>query len=424
MAPLHDTMMSDDKRRDLVIACARLLYTNGQGTEQVVAAADRLARALALRATVSLRWGELELEEDHRPVSRIAANPAGVDMTRVIAGMRVIDDVEAGRLAPEAALTEIAAISRSPASPTWFLALASGAAAVAMAVIFGLAQVVDASMIFVSAFAGAFLRREVARPGANPLVQPFCASLLAGVIAAIAFRLHLVTSLRLVALCPCVILVPGAHVLNGVADLINGRLHLGVTRMIHAVLIITALATGLLVGLVICDASLPLLETTRVVPLWQHMLAGGVAAAAFGVMFSMPLRQLPLPVLVGALAQATRWGALAAGSRVGAAALIASLALGMILMPLARRRRMPFAAVGFIAVVSMIPGSYLFTMAAGLMQIAMGDTTLDVIGVTLANATNATLIVLAISLGLAVPKLLLDCLDERSRAGSASPSAR
>jgi uncharacterized membrane protein YjjP (DUF1212 family) len=409
-----------DVRRGLVIACARLLFTNGQGTEQVLVAADRLARALALRVTLSLRWGELQLEENHRPVSHVAASPVGVDMARVIAGMRVVDDVEAGRLAPEAALTEIAAISRSPAFPAWLLALASGAAAVAMAVIFGIAQVVDVPMIFVSAFAGAFLRRRLVRPGTNPLVQPFCASLLAGAIAAIAFRFHLVASLRFVALCPCVILVPGAHVLNGLADLISGRLHLGVTRMIHAVLIITAIATGLLAGMVMCGASLPLLEATQVVPLWQHMLAGGVAVAAFGVMFSLPLRQLPLPVLVGALAQASRWVALAAGFRVGGATLIASLAIGSILMPLARRRRMPFAAVGFIA----IPGSYLFTMAAGMMQIGTGDATLDLIGVTLANATNATLIVLAISLGLAVPKLVLDYLDERSRAGSARPTAR
>ena len=39
----------------------------------------------------------------------------------------------------------------------------------------------------------------------------------------------------------------------------------------------------------------------------------------------------------------------------------------------------------------MIPGAYLFTMAAGLLQIAGGQgTTLELIGVTLANGTNAT----------------------------------
>lgn len=414
--------MSQEAQCDLVLACARLLYVNGQGTEQVLAAAARLAKVLGLRASLGLRWGELQLqlEEGHRPIWRVAANPAGVDMTRVIAGMRVVDDLEAGRLTPDAALKKIDAISRSRAVPAWLLALASGGGAAAMAMIFGVQHVADVAMIFASAFLGAFLRRGLSRTSTNALIQPFCAALLAGVLAAIAFRYQSITSLRLVALCPCVILVPGAHVLNGLADLINGRLHLGAARLIHAGLIIAAITTGLLLGLVLCAASLPLAEPARAVPLWQHMLAGGVAVAAFGILFSMPLRLLPLPVIVGALAQALRWIALSAGFGVGAAALIASLAIGLILMPVARRQQLPFAAIGFIAVVSMIPGSYLFTMAAGLVQIAMGEhTTLELIGVTLANGTNAMLIVLAISLGLVIPKLGLDYLDHRSRSASA-----
>jgi len=408
--------MSREADCDLVVACARLLYVNGQGTEQVLRAGQRLARVIKLPAALSLRWGELQLQLDEgdRPIWRVAANPAGVDMTRVIAGMRVIDDVSSARLMPEAALDAIDTISRTGGSPTWHFALASGAGAVAMAVIFGVEQIVDAAMIFISAFLGAILRRGLHRLSPNALIQPFCASLFAGAFAAIAFRYQLITSLRFVALCPCVILVPGAHVLNGIADLINGRLHLGAARLIHACLIIAAITTGLLFGLVLCGASLPLTEAVRAVPLWQHMLAGGIAVAAFGVLFSMPLRLLPLPIIVGAFAQALRWGVLAAGFRVGAAALVASLAIGLILIPVARRQQLPFAAIGFIAVVSMIPGSYLFTMAAGLAQIATGeDMTLELIGVTLASGTQALLIIVAISLGLVIPKLVLDFIDER-----------
>lgn len=421
MALLQDgaTPVSEQARCDLVIACARLLYINGQGTQEVLAASRRLGRVLGLNAALWLRWGEvrLQLEEGHRPIWCVAANPAGVDMSRVVAGMQVIDDIEGGRLTQEAALKEIATIFRSPAFSIWLFAFASGAGATAMSVIFGVQQLVDASMIFVSAFLGALLRRGLARLSTNALIQPFCVSVLAGAFAAVMFRFQVISSLRLVALSPCVILVPGAHMLNGLADLISGRLHLGATRMVHAGLIVAAITTGLLFGLVMCDASLPLIEDTRVVPLWQHILAGGVAVAAFGVLFSLPLRQLALPVVVGALAQALRWVVLAAGFRVAAAALIASLAVGSILMPVVSRQRMPFAAIGFVAVVSMIPGSYLFTMAGGLVQIATGqEATLELIGVTLANGTNAMLIVLAISLGLVIPRLVFDYFHERGRS--------
>src|SRR5262249_49534372 len=145
---------------------------------------------------------------------------------------------EAGRLAPDAAMRAIETISRSPPRPAWLVSLAAGVGAVAMAVIFGVQDAVDVAMIFVSAAAGGLLRRGLARTTPNALVQPFCASLLAAVIAALASRYQLVTSLRLVALSPCVILIPGVHVLNGLADLLGGRILLGVARWVHAGLII------------------------------------------------------------------------------------------------------------------------------------------------------------------------------------------
>ena len=72
---------------------ARVLYVNGQSTDQTLAAAERLGDALGLRARIMPRWGELQLQAedgDVKLISAVAADPTGVDMDRVVSAMRAI----------------------------------------------------------------------------------------------------------------------------------------------------------------------------------------------------------------------------------------------------------------------------------------------------------------------------------------------
>lgn len=401
---------------DLILHAATLLFVNGQTTERTIDATVRLAAKLGFRATVLPRWGELSLRIDHGHATRLevaAAAPVAVDMGKVAATIQAIDafcDDNTGAEAIGPALQAIAA--RPPISLARFASLAAAGAA-ALGVIFGAAHPLSLALIALSAGAGACLRRLLADISHNPFLQPFCAALLAGVFGGVVVRLQLSSLQLLVAVCPCMVLVPGPHLLNGALDLTRARISLGASRMGFASLVIVMICTGLLLGLSLSGVSLPVSGSSVPVPLTYDVAAAGVAVAAYGTFFAMPWRALPIPMAIGMLAHALRWVTITLlGGSVEIGAFAACLLVGIVITPIADRLRLPFAAFAFASVVSLIPGVFLFRMGGGLVQLAMlgAKASPDLLLSTVADGMTAMLIILAMTFGLILPKLLIEHL--------------
>jgi uncharacterized membrane protein YjjP (DUF1212 family) len=398
---------------DLIMLAATILFVNGQTTERVIEATERFAAALGLRATLLPRWGELTLRVSDQAGSRygaVAAAPVGVDMGKVVAVMQLIDQACDGLIAAEAVRPSLEAIGRRPPVSLARFAIMAAAGAVSLGVIFGAAHILSLVLIAFSAGAGACLRRWLAGITHNPFVQPLCAALLAGAVGGVVAHFQLSTLQRLVAVCPCMVLVPGPHLLSGMIDLARARIALGAARVGYASLVIVMISTGLLLGLALGGTTLPVSEPSQPVPLGYDVIAAGIAVAAYGTFFAMPWRLLPIPILIGMLAHASRWVAIAmAGASAEMGAFVACLLVGVIVTPVADRLRLPFAAFGFASVVSLIPGVFLFRMGGGLADlVALGGTAspqllLD----TIADGATALLIILAMTAGLIVPKMVI-----------------
>jgi len=398
----------------LLVQATELLFVNGQTTRRMATAIRELGVALHFRIDVFPRWGELtvRLWDQGTPYDAIAAvAPTNVDMGKVSATMRMIDGLAARSADADTVQGMLQGIRHSPSAPTLRFVIMAAAGAAALGVIFGVSQPLSIALIALSASLGAGLRRWLMRISSNPLLPPFAAALVAGILGAAVVDLHLNAAEQLVAVCPCMVLVPGPHLLNGALDLARTEISLGVARIAYASVIILMICAGLLLGLAIGGVALPASGATSAVPLFYDVIAAGVAVAAYGTFFSMPWRMLPIPMLIGMLAHAARWFVVAAASsRIALGAFVACFIVSLMVTPIAERLRLPFAGIAFASVVSLIPGVFLFRMGGGLLAlIARGARApAGLLPDVIVDGATAFVVVLAMALGLIIPKLCID----------------
>jgi uncharacterized membrane protein YjjB (DUF3815 family) len=392
----------------LVLEAARVLHNSGAETSRTIAAVHRVCNALEIEATVFVEWNQILLKGPSSPgLVAVGSLPDVVSMNRVMATLAALDSLGRGEATVLKTRRDVAAARSMPPAglPAFVPACIFGA--VALAIIAGAHTFDVLALIGVAAGSGAFARRGLAAISAGPLPQLLAAGFLAGTAGIVGMWLHLGTDLRLVALGPCLVLNPGPPILNGALDFAGGRIPLGLARWTFAALSFAAIGVGLFIGLHLGGTSLPPANPNTTLPFWLELMCAGVASAAYGVFFSMPLRLIVWPAFFGALLHAVHWVALNfAHLNPVLAAAIGTCVVGTVTVPFCSYLRLPFAAVGFAAAVSLVPGIVLMRMTGGFVEIQLegARASAALMGATLSDFAAAVGLVLAVTLGLIIPR--------------------
>jgi uncharacterized membrane protein YjjP (DUF1212 family) len=397
-----------DATRFLVEAISAL-HADGAETDRAERRTRQLARALGLTAHAELGWSwsdfTLESATGHQEMRRSTRRPDSLALNRVLAVDRIIDELDDGSLLLPEAWGRLRSAAALRGANVFLFAAACMVGGCGLGVLFGVQHAATFALIAACCAVGAFVRRGLGHLGASAYAQVCAAGVLAGLCGAASSSLGIGSPLGLAALCPCMILVPGPHLLKGSLDVATSRIPLGVSRLVFSSVILVAITAGLLLGLWSGGAHLVADPPGRDVAFVLDVPTAGLLAIAYGVYFNAPLRILWLPFVVGSAAHALRWVVVDHwqwSPWIGAG--LACLFVGLVLIPVCERWQFPFAALGFASVVSLVPGVLVFRALAGFSELpsTSGTDGQRLLVETADNTSSAALILFAMVLGFVI----------------------
>ena len=266
---------------------------------------------------------------------------------------------------------------------------------------------IECLAVFVGAGVGQYVRRALLTRGFNQ----FGVTMIAATAACLTYlgfvqALHALGSVgahQAGYISAVLFLVPGFPLVTGSLDLAKLDFSAGLARLTYALMILSSAAlavwgVSVAAGLdpaVVAAPSLPFL-----VLIGLRLAASFLGVLGFALMFNSPWKMAIGAALVGMVANVVRIQLVEVGAAAQAGAAAAALIVGLLSAWVAPRLRVPRITIYVPAVVIMVPGA---TAYRSVFHLSNGDTTQ-----ALAFGVQAALVVIAISIGLAVGRMLTD----------------
>ena len=395
---------TSDSAVEFLIRFVRVGHEAGYPTADLEDRVLALARSLGLTdVQVSATPTLVEVSLGSLPQQRtftVRVRPAAVDLDAIARADDLVQDVLAGRLDPDAALTALADIKSRPLKRPWPLLLAAYAiAGAALTPVLGGGSREIAASAVVGLLVGAIALPATRTPRTEPMAAPL-AAITASFFAATIVHLGLDASPNVVTLAALVTFLPGMRLTIGMRELSSEHLQSGVANTANALVQLLGLVFGVEVGRSIAESWFGATEAVATVTAFAG--TDLIAAVAAGLAFTLTLRAQFRDAWMMCAATVLALSANAAGAAVfgdQAGVFVATLAVGLVgglIGSGLRRSPLVFIVPG---VLMLVPGSAGFD---SILQLLDNQT---ISGITAAFDTFVT--ATAIAYGLMVSAVIL-----------------
>lgn len=207
-------------------------------------------------------------------------------------------------------------------------------------------------------------------------------------------------------------IVPGVPLINFVSDMIENHIEMGLNRAINTLLMVTAMSFGISMAITVCgvDNFVKDLSMTPHNTYLSYSIAAAISAMGFSMIFNIPKRLLWVVAIGGIIAVCTRnfVNLGASNDNVGLdqgpimAALVGSALISVLCVKFVHVFHTPHHCLAIPSVIPMVPGVLMYRALFALieMQGVVGELT-----EAFSNAVKASLIILCIAIGVAIPNI-------------------
>lgn len=207
-------------------------------------------------------------------------------------------------------------------------------------------------------------------------------------------------------------IVPGVPLINFVSDMLDNHIEMGINRAVNTMLMVAAMSFGIAVAIEVCniDNFVRDLSMTPHNNYLAYAVAAAISAMGFSMIFNIPRRLLWVVAIGGIIAVCTRnfvnLGAsnnnvgLDLGPIIGS--LVGSSLVSIICVKAVHVFHTPHHCLSIPSVIPMVPGVLMYRMLFALIDMhgVVGELT-----VAIHNGIRASLIILCIAIGVAIPNI-------------------